>query len=547
MSRRKPLPPSRSCWMILLLGLALLKTTAAFSQATVAEEKSPPAATADVPYSLDLQAFTIAGLPGLHSFVMVGDADKLVLLAGRTNGLHGFAPSKEAARFPSFPKELANDTVYVADLVHRKLLGKAKVTHLPSPYSNQLQASNPEYLLADGFLYVVGGYGPDPKTGTMVTLPFVTAIDFAPLVQAVTSHKSLDAAFAKAHMASFQHPALAITGGDLAPMGSSVLLLYGQRFDGEYTPGGGQAFQEYSNSVRVFNFQASRNVGGTSGAGDTGGVSLQVSFQGSVPEIVGGMDPENPYHRRDLTARSALDPAGNPRIGIYGGVFKGGRIEGYLHPLYIKPGGTLGIEVTEDTAATQLLSQYNCGALQVWSKAKSAMYSTLFGGISQYYWDDSCGCLKRDPGNLLAQGIDSLPFISSVSTFRVSSAGSEQFLHRGASFPQAGSAPICQSGSKRVKAQFLGTETKLALRTAALWSNGILQLDSIKGKTAVGYLVGGIAAYCPPGGANGSRCYASTQGASCASDQIYEIFLNPSKATPTVLLKEPPPRAAPSP
>jgi len=539
MSRRKPLPSPRPRWMILILSLALLETTAAFGQTAVAGETSPPAATADVPYSLDLQPFTIAGLPGLHSFVMVGDADKLVLLAGRTNGLHGFAPSKEAARFPSFPKERANDMVYVADLVHRKLLGKAKVTHLPGPYSNQLQASNPEYLLADGFLYVVGGYGPDPKTGTMVTLPFVTAIDFAPLVQAVTAHKALDATFAQAHMVSFQHPALAITGGDLAPMGSSVLLLYGQRFDGEYTPGGGQAFQEYSNSVRVFTFQASRKVGG--------GVSLQVSFQGSVPEIVGGMDPENPYHRRDLTARSALDPTGNPRIGIYGGVFKGGRIEGYLHPLYIKPGSTLGIEVTEDTAATQLLSQYNCGALQVWSKTNGAMYSTLFGGISQYYWDDACGCLKRDPANLLGQGIDSLPFISSVSTFRVTAAGSEQFLHRGASFPPAGSAPTCQSGSKRVKAQFLGTETKLALRTAALWSNGVLQLDSVKGKMAVGYLVGGIAAYCPPGGANGSRCYASTQGASCASDQIYEILLDPAKPTPTMLLKEPPPPAAPSP
>lgn len=491
----------------------------------------------DVPYRLALEPFTIPGLPGLHSFAVAGDAGKVVLLAGRTNGLHGFAPSREAAQFPSFPKELANDTVYVVDLASRKLLGQAKVTGLPSPYPNQLQASNTQYLLEGGFLYVAGGYGPDPATGTMVTLPFVTAIDFDALVAAVTAGKPLDADFAKASMARFEHPALAVTGGDLEVQGGSVLLIYGHRFDGEYSAGGGQAFQEYTNSVRVFTVAATRGASG---------VSLQVSFQGSVPQVASGLSPDNPYHRRDLNVRPTLDPTGTPRIGVYGGVFKGGRMEGYVHPIYITPGSTLGLAVQEDTTATQLLSQYDCAVVQLYSQSRGATYSTFYGGLSQYYWDASCSCLKRDPVDVFGKGIDGLPFIASVSTFRVTAAGSAQFLHQGESFPPAAGAPACPSqgtGGGTVTAQFLGSESKFVPVAGLPSSNGVLLLDQLHGKTVVGYLVGGIAAWCPPEGANAARCYASTQGTSCASNQIYQVTLDPGTATPTVPLVPPAPAA----
>ena len=517
---------------LLLLTMAILAPGWAEAQPPSGPASGP--ASGDIPYSLDLQGFAIDGLPGLHSFAVAGDAGKLVLLAGRTNGLHGFAPNRQAAAFPSFPKEFANSTIWVVDLPNRKLLGRAGVTDLPAPYVQQLQASNTQYLLADGFLYIVGGYGPDPKTGTMVSLPWLTAIDFDALVAAVTAGKPLDTAFVQAHMASFQHPALAITGGDLEELGDSVLLIYGHRFDGEYAVGGGPAFQEYSNSVRVFSIQATRGASG---------VSLQVQFKGSVPTVTSGMSPDNPYHRRDLTVKPALDPTGKPRIGVYGGVFKGGRIEGYLEPIYISPasttGSTLGLDIQVDTKAAQLLSQYDCPVLQLYSQSRKTVYSTFFGGISQLYWDASCSCLKEDPVDIFGHGIDGLPFIASVSTFRVTSAGSAQFLHQGASFPPAGAAPSCTGSGGPVAAQFLGAESKFIPAPGVPSSNGVLQLDGLQGKTIVGWLIGGIAAWCPPGGANDARCYASTQGTTCASSQIYQVTLDPGVATPTVLLKAP--------
>ena len=241
--------------------------------------------------------------------------------------------------------------------------------------------------------------GTIPKRVRLVTLPYLTAIDFDALTQAVAAGGPLDDAFAKANMANSPHPAFAVTGGDFARLGNSFLLIYGHRFDGEYTPGGGPAFQEYTNSVRVFSVSTSRGASGP---------ELAVSFKGSVPQVTSGMAPDNPFHRRDLTVKPALHPSGAPRIGVYGGVFKGGRMEGYLHPIYIASGAAnvpsgiqgLGINIGEDTTALQLLSQYDCATLQLYSASTSSMYSTFFGGISYYYWDKSCQCLKNDPPDI---------------------------------------------------------------------------------------------------------------------------------------------------
>lgn len=485
----------------------------------------PPPATGDVPYSLTLEAFSIDGLPGLHSYAYAGTANQAVLLAGRTNGLHGFEPSRKAAEFPSFPTEYANNVIYLVDLTQRKLLGQATIDNLPKPYANQLQASNTQYYLDGDWLYVAGGYGPDPSTGVMATLPLLTVIDFQALVQTLSSGGALDATFAGANMAMFQHPALAITGGDVQLLGNQFLVVYGQRFDGVYTPGGGQVSQEYSNSVRVFTVSTARGESG---------LELAVTYQGADPNSTSGMDPDNPYHRRDLNVAPAMSPSGQERIGVYGGVFKGGRMEGYEEPIYITADSLsqpLGLLIQEDTAAHQLLSQYDCAQLQLYSTSRQTMYSTFFGGMSYYYWEESCSCLQHDTLDL-NMGIDGLPFINSISTLQVTGAGTAQFLHTGATFPPASAMPQCKAADGTwVNADLLGSETKLILvPNLPLTTNGVLQLDSIQETTVIGYLVGGIAS---------TAAYGSTQGVTCASDQIYQLTLNPSQATSTVKLEAP--------
>lgn len=526
----RSLQASRSVHLLLTILLAAaLFGTAACGPAN--DEPGPviPEEATDVPYSIALETFGIDGYPGLHSFAIAGNADQVVLLAGRTNGLHGFAPSRQAAEFPSFPEEYANNVVYVLDLVQKSLLGSAKIDDLPAPYVQQLKASNTEYLLQDGFLYIVGGYGEQPPSsaepgGGLITLPFLTAIDFDALVTTITSGGALDATFAAAHMANFQHPALAITGGDIQPLGDLFLLLYGHRFDGEYSLGGGQAFQEYSNSVRVFAVSAS-NGGGS--------VTLSVDYKGSDPTITSGMDPDNPFHRRDLPIKLAQAADGSPRIGVYGGVFKGGRMEGYVNPIYVTAdsSATLGIAVNVDTTASQLLSQYDCPALQLYSASRSSMYSTFFGGMSYYYWDAANQCLKHDTVDL-NKFVDGLPFIDSVSTLRVDTTGTQQFLHTGASFAPAGGIPQCAGENTdgtpvTVDAPYLGSESKFVPVAGLPQHNGVLQLDQLSGPTVIGYLIGGIASNSPYGS-------NPNDGVTCASNRVYQVTLDPATATSTI-------------
>jgi hypothetical protein len=414
--------------------------------------------------------------------------------------------------------------VYVLDLASRKLLGKAKVDGLPAKAASQFKATNTQYLLRQGWLYIAGGYGPDPKKGTLVTLPYVTAVNFDALVDAVVNRKPLDAKFESASVVYFDHPALAITGGDLewlpdAGGGTLFVLAFGHQFDGEYTPGGGLVNQQYSDSIRVFRFDYAQG----------GAKPAKINYLGKFPNISGQMDPENPYHRRDLTLKPTIDASGQRRLAAYGGVFKGGRTEGFVNPIYIQPGQG-AVTAAPDDGTVQLLSQYDCAAIQLFDKRGANVYTTFFGGISQYYWDEASQSLKRDVINLPG-GVDGLPFINSISTLRMPVAGGAgtQFLHVGQTLPPSG-APVSCPGSS-LAAAYLGAETKFVpVSSAPQVTDGVLQLNAISAKSVIGFLVGGIAATAP---------YSGPDKITCASPMFYQVTLDPSQPSQTVRLQAP--------
>jgi hypothetical protein len=497
------------------------------SEAQAAQTAKPAPATtaapstpAPVPYSVALQGFSIAGFPGVHSAVVAGAPEQLVVLGGRRNGLHGFPSGKTAAAGPSFPKTEANNTVYVLDLVHQKLLGSASVTSLPTAIASQMQATDMQYQLLNGWLYLLGGYGPGPgPTGTLTTLGTATVINFEALVNAAINNQKLDATFAAANIVQFQHPALAITGGGLALLpdasgGPDFVLAFGQQYAGEYTAGGGLVSQTYADGVRIFQF--------TYPAGST--KPSAINFIAAMPDPGQvQQSPENPFHRRDYTLKASLDSSGNRRLVAYGGVFKGGRFEGFLNPVFIGPGsGTVKLTPSSDF---QLMSQYETAAIQLYDKNSSTMYTTFFGGISQYYWDAATKTLKHDALDLKS-GVDGLPFINSVSTLRMSTitdTGS-QYLHVGESFPPASAIPSC-SGTP---APYGGAQAAFVIATRVPQAtDGVVQLNGITKPTVIGYVVGGIAATAP---------YPSSQGTSCASGTLYQVTLNPTRPTNTVLL-----------
>ncbi|SRR5579871_223450 len=492
------------------------------------QAQTPPA---DVPYSLELAGFSIDGLPGLHSSVYAGDEHQLIILAGRTNGMHGFPTVRTTGSAPSFPADARNHKVYLVDLANKKLLGSVSVDGLPQKIANQLTSSNAEFALSNGWLYIVGGYGlvnkqnaSNPGLTPIYTIPTAMAIDFGALVSAVKSGKPLDASFAAANIATFDDPNLQITGGALKVFNNKMLLILGHTMNGLYTAGGGTMTQTYSSSVRVWEMSATR--AGTS-------VKLTATMNAMVPNHPYGVDPSlDPYHRRDLPVEGAIDAAGNERIVAYGGVFVAGRFDGFVNPVYIDAAAAPAfVNLSVDKTATQLLSQYECAVIPAYSAKAKAMYSTFFGGISQYYWKD--GALHHDPANLnINPPIDGLPFINSVSTLKNNySSGTpatNQYLHLQQSFPPSpAQAPQCAGKP----AQYLGAETRF-IRAGAVphYSNEVLKLDNISGPGVIGYLVGGMTA---------DTMYAPAN--SCASNMIYTVSLDPSKPTATKLLVAPAP------
>jgi hypothetical protein len=489
-----------------------------------ADAGAPAAAIANVPYSLSLEAFSVEGFPGLHSMVHADLDGKLVLLAGRKNGMHGFPPRRSAQLIAAFPVTQANDTVYVLDLAARKLLGSASVAALPAAVANQLRATNCQYFTREGQLYVVGGYGASADGKSMLTYPQVLAIDLKALVDSVVAGRALDASFAKSSIHIGQHPALAVSGGGMRPLGSNVLLAFGHQYDGLYTTDSSLAQQTYSDSVRAFRFALSKRPG------SAGLPSVEVDYRGKYPDppATGAQpSPDGPYHRRDFTFLPALGPDGGALLATYGGVFKGGRMEGYLTPIYIaaKDDSKLGFAVTEDTTAQQWLSQYDTAAVPLYSARARAMYVTFLGGISQYYWDPQAQALKHDSADFTQDPpVDGLPFINSISTLRVGGASSGQFLHVAEQFPPSGSEPRCGTQT----AGYLGADGAFVPEPSAPSKDGVIQLDAIRSRQTLGYVIGGIASTAPYPGS-----------ATCASNLLYAVTASPDTATDAVELVAP--------
>ncbi len=406
------------------------------------------------------------------------------------------------------------------DLREKKLLGKASVDDLPKPIARQLRATNLQFVTKEKWLYLVGGYGSTLDGRGMESIGQALAVDMDALVSAVVGKKPLDAAFAKQNIYAGTHPALQITGGALTVLGQRFLLVFGHMFNGQYRADSTGFVQKYNEFVRVFEFSI-----------DKGGGKLDVAYKGTEPRtnplnpgVDGGATPESPYHRRDFTAVPVLAPDGAPRFAVFGGVFKGGRNEGFRHPIYITPtsvpGSPFGFQLVEDVVSDQLMSQYEGVTVPLYSDASKTMYTTFMGGISYYYWDSTAQILRHDL-DAPTKKVDGMPFINSVSTLRVGGAGSGSFLHTAEQFPPKGAEPQCGGET----AAYLGTNGAFIPADGVPMRSEVILLDAVDESKPIGYVVGGIAAVSP----------YPDPAKTCASATLYSVTLKRVPSTTATL------------
>jgi len=437
-----------------------------------------------IPFTVVMTKVTIPDAPKLQGFAFGRAGGKWLLVAGRHAGIHGFNRPTTANPVNNFPPKEFNDRLFVIDPVAKKVWS-APLTGLPAKTAARLTVTNSQFEQSGDWLFIAGGYGLDPATGKMDTFGSLTAINVSATIDAVVHGKPF-----AANVQQIDDLRMQVTGGEMKKLGDWFVLVFGQKFQGLYTPNdsqiGLQFKQLYIEQIAVFKI------------GMPGGKLAISDYQQPItapPVNSTDVTVTRPYHRRDFSLARFVDVNGQAGLAAYGGVFLPGQIGAYRNPVYITPATAVPpapqVNVAVDSYG-QFMSLYNCPLIPAWSAKSRTMYTTFFGGISAFYIDRT-GRLERDTG---------LPFVDSISTLvRNGSGASSECVH---SLKMPG---------------LLGADMAYIPAT-----EGVVQLDATKSQTLVGYLYGGILSQ------------AAIKGATDASSNAYAVYFKPGPETCEVAL-----------
>jgi hypothetical protein len=390
------------------------------------------------PYKISLEPMIPEGFSGLQSYAWTKSGNKILLVGGRTDGLHRRQP------FASFNKKYNNTDLIVLDVKTEKVWKKS-VTGLPALLAEQLQSTNMEFYQQQNDLIVVGGYGYSETKRDHITHPAVLKIKVKETIDAIINNKDISS-----FITQLIDERMAVTGGHLNKLGDLFYLVGGQRFDGRYNPHGpdhGPGFsQQYTNQIRKFSLTEKDG-------------KLAIENYTAVTDSA-------LLHRRDYNLLNQYDENGREMLTIYSGVFQ------YEKDL---PYTTL-IDITTNNHSevedfNQQFSHYHSATLPAYDKNKKTLYTVFFGGIAQKYVDQS-GAVKTD---------NDVPFVKHISVVERNANGIKEYL-----------LPEQLSGYFGAAAEFIPADESFYT------SNGILQLEKTGTKPLLaGYIIGGIDSRAP--------------------------------------------------
>ena len=199
-------------------------------------------------------------------------------------------------------------------------------------------------------------------------------------------------------------------------------------------------------------------------------VSLVESFQ----------NPE--FARRDLNASlTILDDGKSLGAAAYGGVFTKDQLN-FTHPILFNAGAAPKVEESFE----QKMSAYSCATMLLYDPESSGMYTTFFGGISRWRWNDATRQFVQAPvlGDKTQPGgyFDGLPWINEISTLVRNKGKMIEFVqqdNRLAGYVGGNGAFLPAAGVKRIREDA-----------------DIFDLRQFRGKRVLaGYLFGGVRAF----------------------------------------------------
>ena len=458
----------------------------------------------DLPYELKVQQYDMGAVdvPSLHSFIAGEHDGQWVVIAGLTNGLHGFDIDQSA-----IPERKQNRDVWVIDPVTKTTWSRTidpsdAGSGLTEEQVLSITGANAQQSQIGDRLYMTGGYGDnDPLDETSrSTFANLTAFDLPELVDWAKG----GAGQAVDHIRQITDPFFKVTGGDMYPIGDQVHLVFGQDYEGRYR---GNLNGEYTKQVRTFTIQDDGNTLGFT--------------------EVGSSTPEDHFRRRDLNVYPTIVPNGDDLelgVTVLSGVFTETRgawtvpveidssgqpvqIDGGLDPL--NSGGELDADAG---VFKQGMNNYHSAKVGLFSEATGEMHEVLFGGITlqQYLPDDPAA----DANGLVTD--QALPNTNQItSVVRAADGTYEQ--HFLGEFPE-----MYTTGGDRMRfgsnAHFFADEELDAYENGVLAFDALPQHADAEGRVRIGWIYGGLITNAP-------HVFGNPTGLSSASGEVFEVFL----------------------
>ena len=463
--------------MLTLVALTLVVAPAPALAQHQTDTFTPVHVGSSQPWQVSLRRydFGAADKPTLQSFASAMYDGKWVMLAGRTNGLHGFGQSGSQ----NFPPAAQNKEVWVIDPVTKQSWRRSLATDtgITPMQLAHLSSTNTQSAQVGERLYVTGGYASGPQG--FQTYDFLSSIDLPKLTDWVIN----GAGTAAGAIRSINDPAFRVTGGAMYPMNGRMHLVFGQNFTGGYPGGSGV----YTQQVRSFDILDD-------------GTNLSIANYGATA-------PDSNYRRRDLNVFPVIHRNTNGSLGIgveaLSGVFTPSN-GAWTVPVYVNDNGQASMrDPASPDAFKQAMNNYHSAKLGLYSEQADSMHEVLFGGITLHYYDETALSFVRDDG---------LPFTNQITQVNVDADGNHAQDLIG-EFPvlldQQGNRMRFGAGAEFFPAAGIPT-----------YDNGVIKLDALSGPTVLGYVYGGIFANAPhtqgvPGAVSG------------ASNEIFEVLYTP--------------------
>ena len=418
----------------------------------------------ETPYSMTFTdvSSTYSNLPALHSYSMGQDnSGNMLLVAGRTNGLHNFNPTGGGADFPT---EYANHHLFAYNMASNTLDSLDVTTSsLNDDLKALFTASNTQHIQEGDFLYVCGGYygsGTDADS----TLDIIARLRVDSVIMAINDPGTYNVAD---HIISGRHDILKVTGGEMFVINSKFYLALGQEFNGTYNDYiSGITDSAVVNTIQVYkNHLAAFDVTADNG-------SLSVS--NVTTHTMDGYDEfTNPMRRRDLNVVPNVNPAtGNIGLTAYAGVFVCGNpptctnASPYASAVHMDIDGSGNVTTSEDANVNQYANVYACYNMQLYDTQNTTMYSNMIGGLG----DGTAGNddWTKLVTTLIRQTAGTTPLVWGTNTSLPDYNGAEgQFL-------MTGGADYLYSGSSEIMsldAMPQGTPVTVGYLYGGIWSS----------------------------------------------------------------------------